>query len=176
MRTHGLLAAALLAGALAAPAGAQPVTTIDREARVRVDFAEPGRFTDVASGCVGAVPEVGAMLAELEEWLRETAEDELPARTSLAITITDVDLAGDFVPPRPPQPCGVRVLRPGEPPRIALRFRLTDDQGHVVREGTRVLTDPAYLTRTGLPLEDPLRYERALFRDWLRQEVGPPRS
>src|SRR3546814_9462255 len=57
------------------------------------------------------------------------------------------------------------------PPRITLDFKLVGADGNVLAQGTRELSDIAYLQR-GSPLadSDQLRYEKRLIDDWLRKE------
>jgi len=87
--------------------------------------------------------------------------------------VTEIDMAGEYEPPvRRGQRCETRIYRDVYPPRIDLEFRLTDAEGRTVRSGQRRLRDPWYLTRVDLPLGDPLRYEKRLLQDWLREELG----
>ena len=58
------------------------------------------------------------------------------------------------------------------PPRIVLEFRLIDDNGRVIKEGKRELTDVDYQRRDSRLREDYLRYEKDLLRDWLRAEFS----
>jgi hypothetical protein len=68
----------------------------------------------------------------------------------------------------------VRVVKDIYPPRIDLRFRLTDADGRTLSEGERSLRDSAFLTRDGLDSNDPLRFEKRLLDSWLRKEFATP--
>ena len=57
-------------------------------------------------------------------------------------------------------------------PHISLEFRLTDDSGSVVSAGQREISDIAYQERLVRPPDDYLRYEKAILRDWFRNEFG----
>jgi hypothetical protein len=59
------------------------------------------------------------------------------------------------------------------PPRIALRFKLTDADGKVIRAGKRQLNGLGYLhDQPASPGNtDPLRYDKGLIDRWLRR--GP---
>ena len=95
----------------------------------------------------------------------------VPAGCKLAITFTDIDLAGDFEPWHGPRTDDIRIVRDLYPPRLALTFRVTDADGRVVQEGRRELRDLAFLFK--LPSvfrDDPLRHEKALLDDWLDRE------
>ena len=56
------------------------------------------------------------------------------------------------------------------PPRMRLRFTLSDAQGKVLSEGERKLTDLGFLQGSGLLDTDPLRYEKRMIDDWTRRE------
>jgi hypothetical protein len=97
-------------------------------------------------------------------------ERYVPAGLQLEINVTDIDLAGDFEPWRGPQFGDVRITRDIYPPRLALEFRLTDADDQVVRAGKREIRDIAYQTRLVRPLDDYLRYEKDMLRDWFSSE------
>ena len=86
--------------------------------------------------------------------------------------VTDVDRAGNFEPWRPYPMREVRIIKDIYPPRIDLRFRLLDADGKTIREGTRKLRDPGFMSDSiNTSSNDTLRYEKALIDRWLRK--GP---
>jgi hypothetical protein len=161
----------LLAGGCAAatPPPAGPASA------VTVAFKAPERFADVKGSCFGPDDQTAPHLSELERYIRETGQRYVPAGGALAVTVTDIDLAGELEPPvRLAQRCEARVFRDIFPPRITLEFRLTDAEGRTVKSGPRALTDAWYLTRVDLPIGEPLRHEKRLLREWLRTEFPAP--
>src|SRR3546814_13074954 len=62
----------------------------------------------------------------------------------------------------------IRFMRDVYPPRITLDFKLVGAAGNVLAQGTRELSDIAYLQR-GSPLadSDQLRYAKRMIDDWL---------
>ena len=162
MTAGALLACCLLSSvAFAEPA---PVT---------VRLTEPDRFTDFGDRCSERAPR--GLHDELTAFLRDLAAPHVAPGASLAITVLDVDMAGEFESWRGPQFCDTRVLREIHAPRIRLSFRLIDAQGQVLRTGTRDLRDLNYLSRAGLVAHDRLRYEKELLRDWVRDELAATR-
>jgi len=156
---------------LAGCASAPPATSEDASP-VTVAFVAPDKFTDIGSGRPPMQPSRAAYLAELRKFIVQEAPRYLPPGQRLDIQVTDVDMAGDFEPWHM-RAADVRVVRDIYPPRIELRFRLTDGSGAVQKEGTRRLTDPAYLmTTTRYADSDPLRHEKALLESWMRKEFG----
>src|SRR3546814_6438044 len=68
-------------------------------------------------------------------------------------------------------------MRDVYPPRITLDFKLVGADGNVLAQGTRELSDIAYLQRGSLLADsDQLRYEKRLIDDWLRKEFREPAS
>jgi Protein of unknown function (DUF3016) len=139
-------------------------------AQIAVIFVEPQRFTDVRYSM--AEPNSVALLSELHTFMCKTGERYVPAGMQLEITVTDIDLAGDFEPWRGPQFGHVRITRDIYRPHISLEFRLTDDSGSIVSAGQREITDIAYQDRLVRPPDDYLRYEKDILRDWFRNEFG----
>jgi Protein of unknown function (DUF3016) len=165
-------APALLAACLFMGMAPHAVSAQQRTARpVSVVFVQPERFIDAKDRCLGSAVTT-PVLEALRSFLVEAAGRHLPAGMSLAIRITDVDLAGEFEPARAPEFCATRIVRAGAGPRIDLEFRLLDETPRVVREGTRRLRDPLFTMRTTGDETDRLRHEKALLRRWLRDELA----
>ena len=136
-------------------------------ATAQVEFAKPESFTD--AGRPRPAIDRDASLGPLRDHLVSEATRRLPADQALFVTITDVDLAGDFEP-RQPYFREARVVKDIYPPRIELRFRLVRGDGTVVKEGTRTLRDTSFLSRGDLDRQDALRYEKAMIDRWLAAE------
>jgi len=99
------------------------------------------------------------------------AERVLPPGDRLDVTITDIKLAGAYEPWRGSRYDDVRIVKDIYPPRIDLKFVLSGADGRVIAEGERKLRDPGFLTRTIANTSDPLRYEKRLLDEWLRNEL-----
>jgi hypothetical protein len=139
-------------------------------ARIHVVFVQPEKFTDARRA--DFKPNSEAILDAIAKFMQETGEETLPRKMNLDIRVTDVDLAGDFEPWHGPQFDHVRVTNQLYPPRIALEFRVIDAGGQVIQSGKRNLTDLNYQLRNSYPVDDYLRYEKDLLRNWFREEFG----
>jgi len=170
MNTKTFLVTLGLAAGLAAPLAAA-----DRPAgstAVEVTYAEPEKFTDVQDSFGASERPNENYLRLLKEHLQRVGAKRLADGQRLSVTITDIDMAGDFEPWRSPQFQDVRIIKDIYPPRIDLTFQLTDASGAVIAEGERELRDLSFNMRsTGLPTNDSLRHEKALLDDWLRREL-----
>jgi len=151
-------------------------SAVEPGARVQVVFSEPQNFTDVKSDYLGGDKERDFLLGQLRKHLEERAAAHVPDGHRLTVTITDVDMAGDFEPGRNPRLDGARILRAVYPPRINLRFELADAAGQPVKAGQRSLTDLAFLSSPDIRRNDPLKHEKNLLDDWLDREFPLPQG
>lgn len=138
---------------------------------VQVSFQSPEQFTDLRrthlSGGRGADE---GYLRELQDYVERIGPQRIPAGYTLALTITDVDMAGDFEPERGPSFMDVRITRGVYPPRINLTYRLTDTTGAVRSQGERQLRNQAFdWTISAVDRNDPLRHEKDLLNDILAE-------
>ncbi|MFK2877817.1 DUF3016 domain-containing protein [Rhodanobacter hydrolyticus] len=163
---HMLLAALTLLGAPAMAGNAASTN-------VTVTYDHPEQFTETHK-LRSLAPQLDDddYLKVLKSYIENRASRMLPPGDRLAIVVTDIDRAGNFEPWRPGPLHEVRIVKDIYPPRIDLRFQLLDADGKVLREGTRKLRDPAFLSDSINTSEtDSLRYEKALLDRWLRK--GP---
>jgi hypothetical protein len=145
--------------------------------RVEVAFFEPAHFTDVRDSYPeGTDKGRDATLAELKSYLVKRALHYLAPGQKLTVTVTDVDLAGDFEPWRGAQWGDVRIVKDIYPPCIELSFQLKDADGNIVKSGKRTLRDLAFLMKLSIDTNDSLRHEKALLDDWLSVEFRPARG
>ena len=159
----------LLALALAFP----PPGAADPAARVEVVYVDPQQFTDVRNGYTQTDSARDFYLAEIRRYIEQRAGRRLADGDTLRVTITDVELAGDYEARRP-SVTNVRIIREVNPARIDLSFRLARADGTVLAEGERRLRSTGYPVGVGIDPADPLRYEKVLLDDWLRQDLTPP--
>ncbi|KPN16597.1 hypothetical protein AO715_00260 [Xanthomonas sp. Mitacek01] len=172
-----LLAAALTA--LAAPAfAARNVTDPDLprslggDSPVAVQWTDPEAFSDIRNSGNRWEARRGDWVEQIARYVRQRAERELPAGSTLDVTIRDIRRAGMYEPWRGPQMDHVRVIKDHYPPRIDLDFVLRDPAGNVVAEGARELRDMGFMNRAGVAMNsDALRYEKQLIDDWLRRDL-----
>lgn len=152
---------------LAAAAGAVASGTVS----VRYDHPEQFTETREVRAFAPARADSG-YLDTLKSYIEKRATPLLGPGQTLDIVITDVDRAGSYLPSiGPGQP--VRIVKDVYPPRITLHFRLLDDQGQVLRQGERKLTNLSFMQDApgGISNTDPLRYEKRVIDRWLAK--GP---
>lgn len=168
--TEALFAMASVATAIGHAFAADPLPA--GAERMTLEIPHPEKLTDFRATCVGMDEWTRGLLADLAQFVRATGARYVPEGGALAITLTEVDMAGEFETWRRPQACQVRVMLDTYGPRIRLEFRLTDRNGKVVSSGQRDLSDSLYLTRTVLLTTDPLCHEENLLRDWFQREFA----
>ena len=169
MRPRRLIPLLALALAFPPPAAADPAV------RVEVIYVDPQKFTDVPERLWPARPDSARefYLAEIRRYIERRAGEQLADGDTFRVTITDVELAGDYEARRP-SVTNVRIIREVNPARIDLSFRLARADGTVRAEGERRLRNTGYPVGVGIDPADPLRYEKVLLDDWLRQDLPRP--
>ncbi len=182
MRIQSLILAVALVGLAAAPLAAKPRTVTDPEAPrslpvdgpVSVDWTDPAQFSDIRYSSNRWEAQRGNWVEQIAQYLQKSAAKKLPPGEQLQVTLTDIKRAGDYEPRHGPDMQDTRFVRDLYPPRISLTFKRTDAQGNVIDQGERKLVDPAFLMGSSrLRDSDPLRYEKGLLDDWLRNELKP---
>ncbi|MCW5550024.1 MAG: DUF3016 domain-containing protein [Opitutaceae bacterium] len=158
------LSAALLAAPFA--------TASESASPVEVLFAKaPDEYTDVRDSWAPTEKGQLANLEVLKKHIEQRAAGYLTDGQKLTVTLTEVDLAGDFEPWRTRQGLDdVRIVKEIYPPRIDLEFKLTDASGNVVSEGKRELRDLAFMMKLAVDRNDAFRHEKELINDWLRRD------
>ena len=140
---------------------------------VDVRWDDPRTFSEIRYSHNIAESRRGTWVEQLATYLRNRAQPRLPAGEHLDVTITDIELAGDYEPWRGPQFQDTRFIRDIYPPRLTLTFTRTDANGAVIATGERKLTDPGFLMSSGTTglSSDPLRFEKGLIDRWLAREL-----
>ena len=157
----------LLASLLPALAAAQPV--------VEVKFGDLAKFGDLRVS-VGTTDQERQHLADvLKRHIEAAAPARLPPDMRLAVTITDVDMAGEYPPVTGPLSRDIRLVKDVYPPRIDLDFRLMRADGSVEREGRRELRDAGFLWSQSPLTRDTLAFEKGLLDAWLQREFAAKR-
>ena len=161
---------------LVAPLALSAAAVTKAPARTEVIFDHPEKFTDVKDGDFGTDKGRDATLELIREFLVERADKALPADQKLTITFTDIDLAGDFEPWRGPQFSDVRIVKSIYAPRLSFTYKVTDAAGKTVKEGKEDLRDLAFDMRLTMDRQDPLRYEKDILKDWIRDVTRVAKS
>ncbi len=111
-----------------------------------------------------------SQIQSLAKWLGKRAQSRVPDGQTLAITLNDVDLAGDYEPSAGIDMQYVRVVRDMYPPRITLSWQVNDTSGKTVDQGQAQLTDPSFLHASTPVDSHGLGHEKRLLKDWLRKQ------
>ncbi len=136
----------------------------------RIEFQNPENFADVKRSMFPSDWERQHILEDLEAYMRRAIERKFGDAYHVAITVTEVDMAGDFEPWRSPSASEVRVVRDAYPARLSFSYRITDRDGKVVQEGAEKLRNmsmsfwPVSLTMQG----ETAPYVKELFNRWVR--------
>ena len=178
---HILTAAAAMVAlglAFAGPALADPVTDPDlprslEEGPVTVSWPDPAGFTEIRYSRNRFEAVRGDWVRDIARHVARRSARVLAPGERLQVTITDIERAGEFEPGRGGSD-RVRIVRDLYPPRIDLSYELRDASGSVVASGERSLRDLGFLHRQGGTVTggDPLRHEKRLVDDWVREDLA----
>ncbi|MBX3750793.1 MAG: DUF3016 domain-containing protein [Opitutaceae bacterium] len=170
MKTPPLILTAAVSLLAALPAfGAESAKAASK---VEVLFAKaPDKYVDVRDGFSASEKGQAANLDSLKQYIEERGNELVADGQKLTVTLTEVDLAGDFEPWRDPAMNDVRIVKDIYPPRIDLEFKLTGADGKVIKEGKRELRDLAFMMKLSIHRDDPFRHEKQLLNEWLTREL-----
>ena len=139
-------------------------------AGVNVRFVNSGHYTDAGSFDVSPASVEAALQAHLER----LGKRFLAPGQTLNIDILDIDLAG-YQQPLRFGPNNVRIVRGVTPPRIELRYVLSE-KGRRKSSGQETLTDINYQINPSARFSsDRYVYEKALLDDWFRRAFATGR-
>ena len=164
-----LLGAAAMGGLRAAD------NSNSNSSRVDVVFSHPDKFTDAARAQRGSDFGLDQNLAEIRHFVVSRAESMIPQGDKLTVTFTDIDLAGEYEPWRTPGRGGdVRIVKDIYTPKMDLSFKLTDENGNVIKQGTRHLTNMTFMMDILPPdlRNEPLAYDKELLLNWLHNDFS----
>ncbi|MFC4700436.1 DUF3016 domain-containing protein [Glaciecola siphonariae] len=144
----------------------------DADSRLKIEFVEPKSFTDIRPSNQSRAKFREHVLKTMQDYFDELAQT-LPEGQVLAVTVEDIDLAGDTRSPRVPigsTMFDVRVMEDIYFPRIKFSFVLTDANGEQLQADQVNLKDMSYLNRAGRIRNntDAFPYEKNMLEKWFK--------
>jgi len=135
-------------------------------------FIQPAHYTDaIYSASLTEDRARETVQRELGRHLEQLA-GRLPPDTTLEVEVTDIDLAGRIDPLPWRGGTEVRVVRPVDWPRMAMRYTLRQGERILVRNNDEKLADMNFQSSaTRYSNGDPLRYEKAMLDDWFDRRI-----
>lgn len=140
--------------------------------RAVVSFDHPDRFTDIKDADPPTPHGEQAILERIRRYVTRVADETLPPGYHMAITFTDITLAGEFEPWRGPGWDDTRVVKPSLPPDFKFDYRVTNPSGKVIRQGTAHIHNSFFNLELESDTDDPLRFEKSELGDWLRRNLS----
>jgi hypothetical protein len=158
--------ALLAAGPLA------PASVAADAPRTTVTFDHPEKFTDVKDSDTPTDRGRDALLRQINDFVVHAGDRLMSPGWHLAMTFTDIDLAGDFEPWHGPQWDNVRIVKDIYPPRFKFSYSVTNPAGQVVKQGNENMTDLNFQLEAVIDNQDPLRYEKVFLGSWMRSHLA----
>lgn len=134
-----------------------------------IEWIKPDKYSDVGTS-FGSTDKFDQFKKEIESYMERVAEQELPDGSVLKLTVTNVDLAGEFEPWRMNE--DVRIVREIYPPKMRFSYTLQKD-GEVVSKGKESLSDIDFTFNIGRRFfdQDQFFYEKEMLGEWVRNEL-----
>lgn len=147
-------------------------------ASVEVNWKDPESYTDVRASNESRSGFQKRTFAALEKTFVKLAE-ALPDGQKLAITVTNLDLAGEvwpssFVGLGQSAASDVRLIKRIDIPRMKFSYTLTDANGAVLKSADVSIKDMSFMDTVNRHFNsDPYRYEKSMIEDWFDDELAP---
>lgn len=141
-------------------------------AELKIEWQNPDEFRDADYYYNGGERSKEIVLNNLGKYFTDLAERHLAEGSVLEMTVTELDLAGDFEPWRSPQFNDVRIVKEIYPAMIEFEFRWLAEDGSVMAEGSERLRDtlvPRSIVASHIGRTENYPYVKALVRDWMRK-------
>lgn len=140
---------------------------------IETSLRNPEDFRDFSVNGLNEEKSARILKAELADVLPRVAGRYLPAQTTLYITFTDIDMAGEIQPWRNIHNADIRYVEQIYPPRLQFSYSLVNDQnGETMAEGEDKISDMAFQMNAGASIRtrhESFFYETELLSDWIRQ-------
>jgi hypothetical protein len=172
MKLHPQIRLALIAAAVAASFVPRAISAEAQvtNSRVEVSFNHPEQFADIRDGYLASEENKKEVLSALQEYIVQRAPSFLPKGDALRITFDNIKLAGVI------NIAGVvgdrRVILASTPPMFMFEWAVTDISGKVIGSAKEKLEENNFKDLSSRADEgDPLRYEKAVLDDWMRNRL-----
>ena len=137
-----------------------------------VVFDHPEKFTDIKDQMSPTDKGQQAILDKFNDYLVSESKRFIPTGCKLTITFTNINLAGTFEPWRGANWDQIRIVKPIYPPNFKFTWSVANAAGKVIKQGREDITDTAFDSRLTTNLDDPLRFEKDILKDWMSGSLG----
>lgn len=141
-------------------------------AELKIEWQNPEKFRDADYYYNGGEKSKKIVMTNLERYFTTEAKRMLPEGTVLEMTVTELDLAGDFEPWRSPSFQDIRIVKEIYPALIEFDYKYLGADGAVLSEGSERLRDtliPRSIVATQLSRSENYPYVKTLVKDWMRK-------
>lgn len=140
-----------------------------------IHWVNPDKFSDVSFSNFPRERDRKVILADLERYFQDRLDYKFKDGVSMEVSVTNVDLAGEYEPWRAPQLNQVRIVKTIYPARLDLDYKLTNANGEVIAEGSERLREN-YQTLPHFLRNDNHPYVKDLFNRWVKSFKIPSES
>lgn len=140
--------------------------------KIEPAFENVDDYRDLSVSGLSEKKSLPILKTELEDALPPLARRYLPESTTLRLTFTDIDMAGDIQPWRNIHNADIRYVERIYPPRLEFTYELVDEDGEVLREGEESISDLSFQMNAAASIRanrETFFYETTLLEDWVRK-------
>jgi len=138
-------------------------------AAVTVEWVSPDTYKDAYSSSMKSDKSRQVVLDDLQKFIEAQAATKLAEGQSLKISVTDIDLAGEYEPWTEHK--DVRMVKGAYFGRINFDYVLTDADGEVVKEGSANIVNNLLISPSMPDKDEIAPYLRDSLRDWFRSNL-----
>lgn len=144
-------------------------------AKVSVDFTDVENYRDIQLGATNSEKEQQIVLSAVKKSFENTAKRYLPENYSLAVTVVDIDLAGDF---ELPSSMGhdIRLVTDIFPPRINFHYEIRDGENQIVKKEDAKLVDLNFMYAIRTFEQPTAEFVSELVKNWGRRTLRTTRQ
>ena len=164
MKTHQAILSLILTGTLLLPFATLTAKSVE------IAWENPDSYRNVTHTYMGSDRERDSILRELKAAFEQKALTRIPENSTLEISFTQVELAGQFEPWRGHRYHDIRVVRDIYPARLHFTWRLLDEDSGEIRSGEERLTSMGVTQRVPTTLDrDSYPYVKEIYNRWVER-------
>lgn len=135
-------------------------------ATLELNFEDVGKFSDFTLQGLNEKKTKNVFVKDAERSLK--LKKYIGEDRTLAITFTDIDMAGDVQPWRNKNNADIRYVDGVYPPSMKFSYSLTDENGETVVEGEESIKDLNFNFSIKPTGNSHFKYEMQMLEDWAR--------
>lgn len=142
-------------------------------ASLEIKWTNIEKFADVRADYTGVTEYREYIVFNIEKHFKKLAS-KLPENQTLRVEVQDIDLAGDI---KMFDARLIRVVKQGQPPRIAFNYQLIDVNKNIIKGGDENIRNASFMNTISSRLKNSaFGFEKSLLNKWYKKSLKPLES